>query len=111
MQGLTSRAGKWQVSTNGGTWPRWKHDGRELFFVAPGTLGINAVSVEPAGDGLRFGVPVKLFDHRLTVPGHTPGYLAYRTTPDGQRFYLPAAADEGGRTPLTVVVNWTALTK
>ena len=27
--------GKWQVSTAGGQEPRWRHDGKELFFVSP----------------------------------------------------------------------------
>jgi hypothetical protein len=27
--------GKWQVSTTGGNWPRWRHDGKEIFYLAP----------------------------------------------------------------------------
>jgi serine/threonine protein kinase len=77
--------GKWQVSTGGGYWPRWRRDGKELYFNAlDGKLMVVTVK---SSSTFEAGVPEVLFD-----PGH-PGELAYRdfyydVWPDGQRFLI-----------------------
>lgn len=53
-------AGKWQVSTGGGVSPRWRADGRELYFLAPDTM-LMAVPVSAAGPSFEAGTPVALF--------------------------------------------------
>jgi Tol biopolymer transport system component len=98
--------GRWQVSTGGGTAPRWRRDGRELYFVAPDRM-LMAVSVDTAG-GFRAGVAVPLF---RTAAGTAVSGLNtnYAPAPDGQRFLVT----EPDMPPLTisVVTNWTSLLK
>jgi eukaryotic-like serine/threonine-protein kinase len=100
VQALDGTGGRWQISSDGGFRPRWRGDGRELYFVAdPDRL--MAVAVEPgAGPGAvpRFAAPVELF--RRTLSG-------YDVAPDGQSF-VGLVVDGGGDRPLTLVTNWTA---
>jgi Tol biopolymer transport system component len=93
--------GKWQVSTAGGSFPRWRGDGRELFYVgADGTL--TAVAVAGSGGAFEAGRPQSLFKVALPV---TPGY-PYVATRDGQRFLINT--DIAPPVPITVLTNWTA---
>ena len=70
-----------------------------------------AAMVEPAGSGLRIGIPERLFDIQvLTVP-HQPAIVPYDVASDGQRFLVGRAQGEGTTAlemPLTVVINWDA---
>lgn len=94
---------KRQVSTNGGSQPRWRRDGKELYYLA--TDGkLMAVDVT-AGATLDSGTPRELFDTELTL---NPLQDQYRVTPDGQRFLVLKPVTEATPTPITVVVNWTS---
>ena len=97
--------GMWQVSVDGGHWPRWRRDGKELYFVSLRNV-LTAVEVRAKGDSLEVGHPVPLFSFH---PGrvYRVGMIGYDVTPDGQRFLLNAAADENTR-PLTLLLNWDA---
>jgi len=94
-----------QVSINGGAMPRWRRDGKELFYLA-GNQFITAVSiVDPAS--MELGRQTPLFRSRLIVEGSESTGLPtkYDVAPDGDRFlfrYPPA--DPGP--PITVVINW-----
>jgi hypothetical protein len=102
--------GKWQVTSAGGTQPRWRRDGRELYYVAPDTR-LMAVSVAAGADGKTFnlGVPVPLFQTRLATGANVlPGRAQYAVAPDG-RFLLNTIVDNTAPSPITVVVNWTQL--
>jgi serine/threonine protein kinase len=94
--------GKREVSRDGGTEPRWRADGKELFFVAADKK-LMAVEVDAKGDTLEIGNAQPLFDTRLTT---APG-THYDVTGDGKRFLFQMEG-EGGSPPLTLVVNWTA---
>src|SRR5438309_4316078 len=50
-----SRGGKWQVSTGGGLWPRWRHDGKELFYLTETTTTIMAATVNGSGPTFEVG--------------------------------------------------------
>jgi hypothetical protein len=93
----------WQVSLDGGHWPRWRGDGKELYFVSPRNV-LTAVEIHAKEDGLEVGHPIPLFSFR---PGriYRLGMVGYDVTPDGRRFLMNAAADENNR-PLTLLVNW-----
>ena len=107
--------GKWQVSTNGGLAPRWRKDGRELFYVdAEQRLVVVAVGVTPTGE-FQPGRSTPLFvlpTPQLTTPG--AAYM-YDAAPDGQRFLVSmfSGGVSGAVTlvPLTVTTNWTSLLK
>jgi hypothetical protein len=95
--GLSGR--KWQVSYSGGTSPKWKRDGRELFFI-----GANKKIV---------GVPVSLgatfhsySPQTLFTPGIDSPDATFDVTADGQRFILPSAVSFGNAEPPGVVLNW-----
>jgi Tol biopolymer transport system component len=91
---------KWPVSIDGGGTPRWRRDGRELFFLAGARM--MAVSVDASPVGLAIGAPAMLFeDPSLTwsgADGHT-----YDVSADGQRF-LANRPDPREVRPLQLVV-------
>jgi len=95
--------GKWQIAS-GGVLPRWRRDGKELFYGTWAGLW----SVEVSGnDGFHAGTPRLLFD----LPGvkvYKNRYL-YAMSRDGQR--VLANLSETQVTTVTVVTNWTALLK
>jgi eukaryotic-like serine/threonine-protein kinase len=90
-----------RVSTNGGSQPRWRADGRELFYL---TLDGTIMAVDTS-DPARPAAPRKLFETRFWV---NPVEDQYDVTADGQRFIL--IVPEGQQaTRLTVLTNWPAL--
>jgi hypothetical protein len=93
---------KWQVSSSGGSYPLWRKDGKELFYLG---LDGKLMSVEvKLGLGLETGVPRVLF----SVPGPMqPWPGPYCATGDGKRFIILEPGEEP-RTPFTVVLNWAA---
>jgi len=104
--GSSDTGGKWLISTDGGTDPRWRRDGKELFYVAAdGSL----MAVEVATNrGFEASVPKALF----RAPGQSGLVFRYQwdVTADGNRFLFPAATAQGA-SPFTVVLNWTSLLK
>ncbi|MGH9896742.1 MAG: TolB family protein, partial [bacterium] len=93
--------GQWQVSTGGGIYPQWSHDGRELFYVSDDKL--MSVRVE-SGSGFNVGTPQVLFSGFFDP---NVGDQAYGVTPDGQRFLVlhPLRA-ASGNAQINVVLNW-----
>ena len=86
---------KFQVSVGGGTLPRWRRDGGELFYLAP-DRHLMAVSVSHDGSRLVTGPPRALFRLSTTT--------RYEPSPDGQRFLITAVVSEAS--PITVILNW-----
>ena len=79
-----SGPGKWQISVAGGTQPRWRRDGNELFYVAPDKT-VMAVSVKTT-TGLEYGSPRPLV--QTNPRSGDPRLFAYAVTADGQRFLV-----------------------
>jgi serine/threonine protein kinase len=108
VRSFPTSGGKWQVSTGGGAQPQWRHDGKELFYLAPDR---NVMAVEVNGTGPTFvpGVPKPLFEARFSTlfPGG-PGATYYAVTDNGQRFLVNTLAGDSALVPFTVVLNWTA---
>jgi Tol biopolymer transport system component len=95
------------VSKDGGSFPRWRRDGKELFYLSPDTK-MMAVDVI-VGPSFKVSAPKALFD----VPDFTYGSDVARTwdvSADGQRF-LVDATEQHAVPPLTVVTNWQAKLK
>jgi Tol biopolymer transport system component len=102
VQTFPRRGGKWPVSTNGGTRPRWSHDGKELYFIGlDGKLMAVVVKSGPDG-GFEAGAPKALFDSHISGDQFT----WFDVAKDG-RFLIPTVVEQSGA-PITVVVNWTA---
>jgi hypothetical protein len=92
-----------QVSTAGGSQPRWRHDGRELFYLArDGNL--MSVSVDGGATGVALGVPAILLSVRTALSTHQ---YDYDVAPDGCRFIVSIAQSEPGDA-LLIIRNWTA---
>ena len=100
-------AKKWQVSTEGGSQPIWRGDGREIFYLdRSGRL--MAVSVTPSDAELRLGTPAPLFTPRLrNLNNQVEQYLV---ASDGQRFLVKVPVDSSPEAnAIRVIVNWPAL--
>jgi Tol biopolymer transport system component len=106
VQSFPPSGGKWQISTTGGGQPRWRADGRELFFVPSGGSGLWAVDIETKAGTFRQGVAHKLADVQFN--NMTPAT-------DGERFLLaqsPIENDLSGLPAIRVFLNWASgLTK
>ncbi|HSM14923.1 MAG TPA: hypothetical protein VLA66_12730, partial [Thermoanaerobaculia bacterium] len=101
--GVGGGAGRWQVSTRGGSDPEWGPDGRELFYVSlENRLMRVAVTTGAVFDA---GVPEPLFQLALS-PITTRNH--YRVTADGERFLAVVPAGQGAAAPMTVVLGWDA---
>jgi Tol biopolymer transport system component len=103
---------KWQVSSGSGLtgfYPRWRGDGRELFYMdLAGGGKLMAVEIAANGAALEFGTPTPLFDSGFSNLGgeRIPGE-AYAVSSDGQRFLIPRpAANVASISPIAVVLNW-----
>ena len=105
VQSFPTLTGKWQISTEGGTQPRWRRDGRELFYLAPNRK-LMAVTVR-AGASFDAQTPRPLFETRLDGAALRQ---TYAVSADGNRFLLNVAL-ESGAPPVTIVINWPALLK
>jgi eukaryotic-like serine/threonine-protein kinase len=93
----TSVGRKWRVSTSGGTYPRWRRDGRALFYLgADGTITQVEVNTNA---GFQAGAVQTLFKLPARVTG-------YDVTGDGKRFLVGAPVEQDAQTPFTVALNW-----
>jgi Tol biopolymer transport system component len=89
----------WLVSNDGGLGPRWRRDGREIFYRnQAGAMMAADVSIK--ADTLTTARPRQLF----AVP---PGVNFWDSTPDGQRFLLNVPVQPAVADPISVVVNWS----
>jgi len=99
-------SGKWQVSQNGGLFPLWRGDSKEIYFMgfnSNATTQVFAASVNGVGDTFEAGQVRTLFAISYTAPIGYP----YDVSPDGQKF-IQATSPEGVSTPLVLVTNWTS---
>jgi hypothetical protein len=91
---------KWPVSIDGGGTPRWRRDGRELFFLAGPRM--MAVPVQETAAGLTIGAPTTLFEDPALIWNGADGHT-YDVSADGQRF-LANRPDPREVRPLQLVV-------
>ncbi len=96
----TEIEGQWQVSTDGGGYPMWRRDGKELYYHTDRKVMAVDVVLDPIPE---FSSPRRLFD----IPGGNP-VGRWIVSADGQRFLFPQNDRPEGET-LTVIVNWTTL--
>jgi Tol biopolymer transport system component len=93
-----------RVSTEGGGQPKWRGDGKELFYVDPeGRL--RAVAVKASGDRLDLALPETLFAGVITdsVRDH------YAATRDGRRFLVVVPVTRVSSARIHVMTSWTSL--
>lgn len=103
---LPNAAGRWQVSTTGGTWPRWRRDGGEVYFA----LGDSILAVDvDTSSGFRVGRPRVLFS-RPTTWGLASWPDVFDVSADGERFlgFEPVIGESKGPPSIAVAQNWFA---
>jgi eukaryotic-like serine/threonine-protein kinase len=94
-----------RVSVDGGGQPKWRADGRELFFVS-GNLHVQAVEVRPASERVEVTLPADLFELRVFRARNLDDYAP---SGDGQRFLVKIPVEHTRKPQLQVVMNWPAL--
>ena len=94
---------KWLVSTAGGYEPRWRGDGREIYYLSEDRK-LMAVAV---GAGPSFGPPKALFQTRVDTVVHA-NRTHYIPSHDGRRFLINTQIEGPTPLPITVALNWTA---
>jgi Tol biopolymer transport system component len=98
-----SLAGKWRVTAAGGNWPRWGHDGREIFFLSADSTMLMTAHVDGQRAQFAVGKIETLFEARWRSGARYP----YDVAPDG-RIFGATLVEQPTATPITVVVNWLA---
>jgi len=97
---------KWQVSRSGGEEPRWRGDGKELFYLAPDSR-LMAVDVKTS-TGFESGSPIALFQSHPRQPLSAMDFFSYDVTADGQKFLVNTKVDTSNSAPLSVMLNWSS---
>ena len=97
-----SGQGRWQVSQTGGTFPTWRGDSKEIWYVGiDGSL--EAASLSATSEEFELNPPHTLFQVNYIAPVGNP----YDVSPDGQRVVF-STFPESTPTPLVLVTNWTS---
>ena len=97
--------GKWQVSNAGGDQPRWRSDGKELFYLSADSK----IMAAPVKTGTNFdaGAPVPLFQANPREMVATSELFSYDVSNDGQKFLINTQLKTEA-TPMSVILNWNA---
>jgi dipeptidyl aminopeptidase/acylaminoacyl peptidase len=111
VQPFPASGGKWQISASGGDLPRWRKDGKELYYIAADGK-LTAVPVKTGGTSsntFETGPAQPLFAVQAIGTTITARY-PYQPASDGQRFLVnvPAGGEGAGEPPITVTLNWQA---
>jgi len=99
-----ANSGQWMISSGGGSQPRWRGDGKELFYLSGQRIMSVDVSTSPA---FHAGVPKMLFDAAVgqatTMSPHE-----WDAAADGKRFLINTTSTGNEASPINVVLNWEA---
>ncbi len=102
VQPFPATGAKWQVSVSGGEQPRWRRDGKELFYISPDRM-LMAVDIRVPG-AFDENPPRPLFQTNIPF-GDINVSHAYDVTPDGERFVIAAPDPLSPQAPITVVAQ------
>jgi eukaryotic-like serine/threonine-protein kinase len=95
--------GKWQVSRDGGTEPRWRRDGKEIFFVNANTLMSEPITL---GESVSIGVPQSLFSTQFREHISVSDMNSYDVSKDGQRFLVNRYVKPKQIPPMEIILNF-----
>ena len=95
--------GRWVVSRGGGVMPRWRRDGKELFYVSP-DWKMMAVDVS-TNPSFQSGTPHALFDTDMVDTGIRTGPMSWDVAPDGKRFLI-ISENSASASSLNLILNW-----
>jgi serine/threonine protein kinase len=106
VQSFPATGAKWRVSINGGTQPRWRGDGKEIFYLAADRK-LMAVQVK-SSPHFEAGAPAMLFQTGITSELGPYISFSYAVTGDGKRFLLLDPVGDESSPAMSIVLNWTA---
>jgi Tol biopolymer transport system component len=92
------------VSTGGGLQPRWRHDGQELFYIAPDGRLMAVALRFPSSSTVEPSSPVPLFNARVGSTFIGGSKMQYVAAPDGR--FLMNTLTEHAAAPITLILNW-----
>jgi hypothetical protein len=107
VQPFPGPGGKFQISTNGGAQVRWRHDGKEIFYIGlDDRLMAAPVRLDNVGQFVEAGAPVLLFTTH--IGGALPAFnrQQYVVSRDGQRFLMSTFKEDVSTSPISVILNW-----
>jgi len=105
IQGFPDKRGKWVASQSGGSFPKWRADGKELYWTSPaGELMAAPIELQPSV--VKVGKPEELF--RYPTAAGTVGFGVFEPAPDGRRFLATEPEGELRDPPMVVILNWAA---
>ncbi|HEX5216782.1 MAG TPA: protein kinase [Vicinamibacterales bacterium] len=108
VAGQPASDARWQISSDGGTMPRWRADGTELYFWSlDGRL--MAASIDGSGTALTWTPPVKLF--QAAPPPLRTNDITFDVAANGERFLVVEPAERVGAEPIRLMTNWVAATR
>ena len=94
---------RWLLSKGGGVMPRWRRDGKELFYISP-DWKMMAVDVTTSPT-FQSGTPKALFDTQMVDTGIRTGPMSWDISPDGKRFLI-ISDNSQATSSLNVIMNW-----
>jgi Tol biopolymer transport system component len=94
---------RWVVSRGGGVMPRWRRDGKELFYISP-DWKMMAVDVNTTAS-FQSGTPHALFDTEMVDTGIRTGPMSWDISADGKKFLI-ISENSAGASSLNVILNW-----
>jgi Tol biopolymer transport system component len=101
--GKQASAARWQISNAGGLMPRWRGDGKEIFYMS---LEGKMMAAQVSGDGAAFQSSTPQFLFNATPPELRSPNFEYDVSPDGERFLLVEPLDKPEYQPLVLLTNW-----
>jgi hypothetical protein len=99
---LSRRGGDWQVSTDGGSEPRWARRGRELLYRQGNRIVAVEIETEPQ---FKVSAPAKVLEGRY-AQDVMAGVRNWDVVPDGGRFVVVAPDETALPRELNVVLGW-----
>jgi hypothetical protein len=96
---------KWKLSTSGGAEPRWRGDGKEIFFISS-DFALMSVTVSGSPGEPSFPKPELLFGGVNADPALFVQH--FEASPDGQRFVILTGPSKQNVSPLRLRQNWWA---
>ena len=101
------RGAKRRLSSDGGGWPRWSRDGREIYFLTQDNHLMSA-AVRTDAAGLHAEEPKQLFAMRPRAMGRLDAY-PYDVSADGKRIVVNTLVEDESSDTITLVLNWSSL--
>jgi Tol biopolymer transport system component len=102
VQAFPKPSGVFHVSTRGGAAPRWKADGKVIYFIAPDGK-MMSVGVTTSASAFEAGTPAPLFPTQIVVQVFRPQYAV---AADGRIVVYNLEVDDASVSPITLILNW-----